>query len=129
MFKGFETLNMYFIDGCLCQQRGGADHSTIILRQILGTRPGVQIRFLHWRDNWSNFTKIFNLTSLGYNFFCKHKSILESTQVVKFSIPTMFKKQLLKIYYKYIIALASASGAVTTQPQSAQLSYYHSTVR
>ena len=39
----------------------------------------------------------------GYDF-CKHELILESTQVVKFSIPTMFTKQLLQISpYKVII--------------------------
>ena len=27
--------------------------------------PGVQIRFLHWGYDRSNFTKICNLTSLG----------------------------------------------------------------
>ena len=35
--------------------------------------------------------------------FCNHKSILESTQVVKFSIPTMFTKLLLHIpHNKYL---------------------------
>ena len=56
-------------------------------------------------DNWSNSTKICNLTSLGGMIFYKHKSILESTQVVKFSISTMFIKQLLKISHNKLIIL------------------------
>ena len=35
-------------------------------------------------DNRSNFTKDYNLTSLGIQFFCNEKSILGSVQVFKF---------------------------------------------
>ena len=51
-----------------------------------------------WGDNWLNLTKICNLTSFGGMIFCKHKSILESTQDVKFSIPTMCTKLIRRIF-------------------------------
>ena len=49
-------------------------------------------------DNWSNLIKICNLTNVG-------GMILESTQAVKFSIPTMFTDQLSQEsnYFNYII--------------------------
>ena len=45
----------------------------------------------------------FAISRVWGMIFCKHKSILESTQVVKFSTPTMFTKQLFQISHNKVI--------------------------
>ena len=45
---------------------------------------------------------------------CKHKLILGSTQFVKFSIPTMFTKQLLQIQHNKVIILTILSIILIT---------------
>ena len=58
---------------------------------VVQIRAGVQIRFLHWGDNWSNLPK-FAISRVWGMHFCKHKSILESTQVVKiFDFDSVYK--------------------------------------